>query len=110
MALFVDLSGFPSLVETNLLEITGGDLGLGDGPGPDPTVLQITYAQSASGFGQNLVNALVNTFPNNIVITGVDNTFVIGGVPITSVAGATFLDGAIIRIVYDTTQCGGSLY
>lgn len=113
MALFFDLvTGFPATVESNLLQIVGGDGGFGDtAVAGDPTVQQVTYSPTTSGFGQGLINSLANSaFANPTVITGVDSNFTIGGQPITDFAGVTMCDGTVIRVVYDTSQCGGNFY
>lgn len=112
MALYVDLSGYPTIVEMNLFEIVGSDLGLGDATVPnDNTVLQTTYVPSLNGFGQQLIDSLVNVFANTVVITGVDSTFVVGNMPITNIAGWAYVDmNGIIHVIYDTSRCGGSGY
>lgn len=113
MALFVDTTGFLLEAEVDIAAGAGPDAGnVSDTPVPgDPTAVRIVFTQSTSGFGQNRLNALVNTIPNFIVVTGVNSSFVVNGVLISTRAGLTFVDAAgIIRIVYDVTQCAGSNY
>ena len=113
MSLFIDVAtGLPLDVEVNARETVGPDssnVSTVALPG-DPTAVQVTYAPAQSGFGQDRLDGLVNTLASFIVITGVDSTFIINGAPISNNAGLTFVDGAIIRVVYDVTQCAGSNY
>jgi hypothetical protein len=113
MALFVDVAtGFPLDVEVNIAEGVGPDAGnVSDTPVPgDSTAVRIVFTPTTSGFGQDRLDALVNTLANFIVVTGVNSSFIINGGPISNNAGVTFVDGGIIRVVYDVTQCGGSNY
>jgi hypothetical protein len=113
MALFVDVTGFPLDVELNIAEGVGPDAAnvFDNAVSGDPTVVQIGYAQSTSGFGQNRLNDVVNVLANAIVMTGVGGSFTINGIPITQIGGLTALDAAgIIRIIYDVSQCNGSFY
>jgi hypothetical protein len=74
-------------------------------------LIPVIYRQSSNGFGQNLVNFLVN-FSQRITITGVDNTYTFpDGVVITAAAGRCFQESPdLIRVVYDVTQAGGKNY
>lgn len=118
MVLYVDTSGYPKAVEDDLGKIVNGDNGgLSNTAIPgDTTEVQIIFNQSSSGCGQNLINALVNKFNDIfVVVTGVDNTFILEGKPITDFGGRTYdltvIDNKkVIRIIYDTSQCGGKGY
>jgi len=109
MALFVDTTGFTIDVENDLAQPVSG-AGLSEAAVADPTVVQIQYTEVTSGLAQDRLDSLVNAFPDFVVITGVDSTFVINGGPISNSAGVTFFDGSVTRIIYDVTQCGGSNY
>lgn len=115
MTLFIDQTGVPTAVFANLVVISGSDGGLGTSiVAGDPTVLQVTYAQSVSSVTANRLNTLVNSnFGGTpIVITGLpssgqDPT----AAPGTQISGngVTFVDGnGVIRVVYDTGQCFGA--
>ena len=110
MPLYIDQSGDPETAETDLMTFSGYDGGFGDQPGPDPSVLQIVYFQNSLGYSQDRLAALVDV-ADNIVVTGVDSTFILNGIPIKNIAGATFVNvEGTIRVVYDTTQCDGNGY
>src|SRR5437762_3584245 len=109
----------------DLFTIVGGDLGFGDQYTLDPSLLLITYNQSVNGFGQDRMNAIINYgFPNDVVILGVDCTYLINGQPICNgspavtivtpwpncTGGAPVYSNNAIGIIYDVTQCNNSKY
>lgn len=123
MSLFIDQSGVPDGVFSDLFTISGSDLGLGDNPvAGDPTVNQVTYLETA---GQpataDRLDNLVNGTPHGgepavpatppIVATalqgGIDPH---SGLDVTG-NGFTYVDStsgsAIIRVVYDVSDCNG---
>ncbi len=132
MALWVNaIFGQPMTVEMDLLAILQGDLGLGDQLViVDPTVVQMTYFQSITGFAQNRLSALINTaFPNEIVVTGVDSTYGYlqgpfwvsitktgGGVTVVKKSGPNCSGSTPqytnerINVGCDTSECGGDGY
>jgi len=114
MPLFIDTSGLPNAVEADLFQLCRCDAGLGEEAISDPTAVQVVYTPSSSTIVRNRLNALVNTSTKNIVITGVDSSFILpDGTPVNTVAGETFSDPSqpsLIRVAYDVTQCGGAKY
>lgn len=112
MPLFVDIqTGFPLEAEADVATGATTDAGnVSFNAISDPSAVQVAYVQTVSGFGQNRLAGLVGV-GSNIVVTGVDSSFVLNGGPISNSAGLTFVDSfGIIRCVYDVTQCGGSNY
>lgn len=128
MTLFVDVTGNPTDVKQDLSAIVGHDGGFGDENVPsDTSVTKITYAKTINGATQNRFSQIVNgTFPNLIVITGVNSTYTLpSGQPVTQLAGVTYVaplgteecpDGepaynqSKISIIYDTKQCNQAGY
>lgn len=131
MTLWVNaIFGYPAIVELDLLAIIQGDLGLGDQLViTDPTVLQMTYAKTKAGIAQERINALINTvFPNNIIVTGVDSSYgfmnglfwqsitgIGGGVTVVTTGSqcsgsSPLYTNELIKVVYDTSACGGQGY
>lgn len=111
MALFVDFTiGTPSTVFNDLFAICGCDGGLGEVnlPGNDQ-LAQVTYRQTIASVTANRLSTLINTnFANPIVISGMSTADAAG---FNVSGGFTFLDKstspAVVRIIYDTTQCDG---
>lgn len=116
MSIFLDLSGVSGTAFFNLVTVSGDDGGLGmaDVAG-DSTVMQITYTETA---GQpataDRLNQLVNnnfgapiTTTQDIVVTAVNG----GNDPYLGVDvtgnGFTYIDGDVIRVVYDVSRCCG---
>ncbi len=117
MPLFVSTVGATLDVEMHLLEIVGGEGGLGEtAVAGDTTVLQIIYSTSSAGFSQTRIAAIVNTIVQPIVLIGVPSSHILTepagavGQPISNFGGITYELGGAIRIVYDVGQCGGSQY
>jgi hypothetical protein len=84
---------------------------LEDVPG-NPTIKRLTYKKKSSGPGQDRVHDLCNSVSTNVVLIGVDRSFVLpGNIPITAVGGITLpFDGTAIRVIYDVTAAGDSNY
>jgi hypothetical protein len=116
MTVFIDTTGLSDVAFGNLFTATGSDSGLGEINVPnDSTVFQVTYVETAGAPATaNQINTLVNTdFGVPIVISALnDGTDPITGIDLKTVAGETYIDSssgsAIIRVVYDASQCLGS--
>lgn len=131
MTLWVNaIFGNPARVELDLFTLAQGDMGMGDMLViTDPSVVQMTYVKTYSGFVQDRLHEIINTvFPNQIIVTGVDSTYgfmngpfwqsitsIGGGVTVVK-AGANCSGGTplytneLIKVVYDTEGCNGSGY
>lgn len=110
MALFIDRGGDVGSVQIDLSTLVEGDGNLDfDIYAPDTGVEIVTYTPSTSGAGQDLIHDLADA-GDFVVLGGVTSSFLIDGVPISSYAGVTYMDGTIIRILYDVTQCNGANY
>jgi hypothetical protein len=116
MTVFIDTTGLSDVAFGNLFTATGSDSGLGEINVPtDNTVFQVTYVETAGAPATaDRINTLVNTdFGVPIVISALnDGTDPITGIDLKTVAGETYIDSssgsAIIRVVYDASQCIGS--
>jgi hypothetical protein len=116
MTLFLDTTGLSSTGFGDLFTISRQDGNLGDTPVPgDPSANQMTYAGgSPAGPTAARLFSLINTnFGTPIVVSALnDGIDPITGQDLTAVAGETYIDStsgsAIIRVVYDASQCLGS--
>jgi hypothetical protein len=96
-------------VFANLYDVTGQDDGLGWNPVSDYQ-LQVTYTRNSTSIGAGRVDYLVNTLPEDVVIAGVDSTYVLNGKPITDVIGSADIVAGQAVVTYDTSQCGNDGY
>ncbi len=108
MALYIDVTGTPDSVFSDLYAIALSDGGLGEDTVTDPTVYQVTYEPTLSGTTANRLKQVVD-HPATIVITGLSSDATgPDGNPITG-NGLTYVDGSgVIRVAYDTGQCNGN--
>jgi hypothetical protein len=119
MSIFLDLAGRSGTAFFNLETISGesGNVGIEDVPG-DPTVFQISYVDTAGqpATADRLGQLVNNNFPGPVVTTqDIVVTAINGGndpylgIDVTC-NGFTYLDGDVIRVVYDVSQgCGAGL-
>lgn len=137
MPLFVTTNAQEVRVGADLAHIVGTDNGsLGVPVGGGGARSLVTYGHAQSSFAKDRINVLVNSTPNNdVVITGVDSTFILqGGVfagspldgrPITDVgggivairipddlnpAGTGVPTGTVVPVICDTGGCNGTGY
>lgn len=117
MTLLIDLSlglGTHGAVFDDLVQIVGCDPGLGTSQ-PTQFVLQVTFDQKQlGGVSSNRIRAFVNA-PQNILIVGVDSTFIVPGgtLPITAYTGGVVTPGSLttpVTIWLDVTDAGGAFY
>ncbi|GAA5191170.1 hypothetical protein GCM10023322_47920 [Rugosimonospora acidiphila] len=130
MTLFIDQTGDPDLVLSDVFTICGADFGLGDETVPtDSSVIQLTYAETAGqGPTADRLDQLVNTDfdmpaqPDFGIPATDDVRIVVTGLPagVLDPHSGTDLTGngmsyvdttsspAVIRAVYDLSQCNGA--
>ena len=95
----------------NLADIVRGDGGLGIvSYYHDP--ITVTYTPKTVGNAQDRIYKIVNTISIPVYITGVESSFVVGTIPINTVAGVTLFTTNLnfAEVIYDVDQCSGNGY